>query len=281
MSETKKSIDPLSDQRILSLPPADAVTSIRLVGTGIELELPRLAIALDDSLNRLRPMLEWCMGFDSHADIAALAKIAGGGPLCLIGRPGCDQAQLARAIHDTSPRRAGRFISINTLESRERERASLVAASRGTAFVDVRVIQRATSFLVTELFGDAYHVRAVIAAPDHKRIDGMLGPFASRLRAINLPSGFPRLLNSIFRRDLNSEREVEVQGDKNLEAPSLPVERQHRRSAACGPEAVGSSRDRKHLCGSSLLGDQAPVAARDLRHPGPVVRRAPWRPTLS
>jgi hypothetical protein len=290
--------DPISDAAVLSLPPADAVTALRVMGHGVELPFPRPGdhkftigsaappavdlplhaptvsrlhatvlvegnkirvldasstngiylhdrrerefqatagqifriadlpiIALDDALRSLRPVLAAGLGFSADAAVdQALAAAAEGGPLLMLGRGGCDQARIAKAIHAASARRRMPFAELGELDGRVAEKAALIGASRGTAYIDLRTTRRLTAFIVSELFGTTYHVRPIFASPDRNRVDQELGSFAAQLRSFVLPTlaerahDIPALFNLIFETELHSDRRVEELGARNVQA---------------------------------------------------------------
>lgn len=290
--------DPISDAAVLSLPPADAVTALRVIGQGVELPFPRPGdhrftigsaarpavdlslhaatvsrlhaavlvegnkirvvdagstngiylhdrrerefqvtagkifriadlpiIALDDALRSLRPVLAAGLGFSAHAAVDhALAAAAEGGPLLMLGRGGCDQARIARAIHAASARRHLPFVELGALDGRAAEKAALIGAARGTAYVDLRTSRRLTALIVSELFGTTYHVRPVFSAPDRGLVDRELGNYAAQLRSVVLPTladraqDIPTLINLIFETELHTDRRVDELGATNVQA---------------------------------------------------------------
>jgi hypothetical protein len=290
--------DPVSEATVLSLPPADTVTALRVIGTGVELPFPRpgdqrftigaaaypavdlslhaptvsrlhaevvvdgnkvrvvdagstngiflhdrrerefqvtagqvfriadlLVIALDDALRSLRPALAAGLGFDAHAAVdGALTAAAEGGPLLMLGRAGCDQARIARAVHVASARRRMPFVEIGELEGRAAEKTALLQASKGTAYIDLRATRRMTAFVVSELFGTTYHIRPIFTAPDRSRVDRELGSYATQLRSFMVPTlaerahDIPALFNQIFETELRTARRVEELGAANVQA---------------------------------------------------------------
>lgn len=70
-------------------------------------------LVMDTQLTVLRPRLAWCLGLDAHAAVdAALATIAAGAPLALIGPAGLDALPLAEAIHRASPQRQNFLLAL-------------------------------------------------------------------------------------------------------------------------------------------------------------------------
>jgi len=184
-------------------------------------------LAMDESLRSLRPALEWCLGFDAHLVVdKALSEIAqvSQPPILLTGRSGCDQKQLAEAIHRASARRHRIFAAVPPLADRSDEKRFLVYASGGTAYLDLKTVSRVTAFFANELFGTTYHVRPVVVAQDRGRAEFLLGEHSHRLCEVavtplaNRTRDVPRLLNEILAADLASEKRVEELGEENVQA---------------------------------------------------------------
>jgi hypothetical protein len=164
-------------------------------------------VALDERLLLLRPGLQWCLGLDAHVAIdEALDAIAGDDPIALIGRPGCDQLELARVVHETSLRRGRSFVVVEPPLATEAERTAVLArAARGTAHVDLDALPTLRAPFVRELFGSTYQVRPIVVASDYARIERQLGTDRARqLRIVRIPpiverrEDVPRLIDALF-----------------------------------------------------------------------------------
>jgi hypothetical protein len=184
-------------------------------------------LALDEHLRVLRPHVQWVLGLGAHAAVdAALELIADGGPLLLLGRPGCDQLALAHEIHRTSARRQRALAEAPVrFETRAEQTSLLAQASRGTIFLDLATLTAPLpAFFVSHVFGETYHVRPIVSAPSLERAEDQLGKDnARRLPVISVPplaerrADIPRLLDALFIK-AESVRRVAELGDDNVAA---------------------------------------------------------------
>lgn len=184
-------------------------------------------LALDEHLRVLRPHVQWILGLTAHAAVdAALELIADGGPLLLLGRPGCDQLALVREIHRTSARRQRALVETPArFETRAEQTSVLTHASRGTIYLDLATITGPLpAFFVSHLFGETYHVRPVVSAPSLEKAEDQLGKEnARRLPVINVPplterrADIPRLIDALFIKAESGRRVTEL-GDANVAA---------------------------------------------------------------
>lgn len=166
-------------------------------------------LPMDPSMRELRRHLQWVLGFGAHAYVdKVLPAVTTGAPLLLLGAGGCEQRLLAEEIHRTSSRRHRSFVRVTTpLTSRAEQVSHLAHADRGTLFVDLAEFKMLPAFFVQHLFGEQYHVRPIIAAPDYAAATRLLGDVAvACLRMIAIPAirdrreDVPRLLDTFFRR---------------------------------------------------------------------------------
>lgn len=183
-------------------------------------------LAMDDQMRLLRPTLRWVLGFDAHAYVdSTLAVVSAGDPLLLVGPAGCEQRYLAEQIHATSARRARGFVSVASPLSERAQAGGLASASRGTVYVDLSEFSRLPAWFVSNLFGETYQVRPIIAAPSVEFARKHLGDLnLLRLRVIAIPpiserrQDVPGILNSLFRQPpLQSERELAELGELRVE----------------------------------------------------------------
>jgi hypothetical protein len=200
-------------------------------------------LALDEPLRVLRPHVQWTIGLSAHAAVdAALELIAGGRPLLLLGKSGCDQLALARQVHRASARRGREFVEAPAkFETRAEQTGLLARASRGTIFVELSASTGPLpAFFVGHLFGgDAtpgvvvpapgdvaatttYHVRPVVSAPSLEVAEEHLGKEnARRLAVINVPplterrSDIPRLIDTLLIKAESTRRVAEL-GAENV-----------------------------------------------------------------
>lgn len=189
-------------------------------------------LAMDEQMRSLRPDLHWTLGLGAHAYVdQVLEVIASGDPLLLLGQPGCDQRTLAERIHRTSARRDRGFAAVPAaLASRSEQVAQLVLASGGTAFVDLAGFDSMPAFFASQLFGDTYHARAIIAAPDFTTAAKQLGDqHVPRLRVITVPAikdrraDVPRLFDRYFRRLEEKRRAAADPAAATSPVPSLEI----------------------------------------------------------
>lgn len=179
-------------------------------------------LAMDDAMRLLRPHVAWALGLSANAAVdRALEVISAGDPLLLLGEPGCGQLALATQVHRTSARRGAGFATVRApIEGRAEQVAHLTLASRGTAFVDLTATGAPPAFFVGHLFGDTYHVRPIVAAPDFDiAAEHLGGENAARLRMLRVPplrerrDDVPALLNVLFRRIEDARRRTVGEGE--------------------------------------------------------------------
>ena len=148
-------------------------------------------LAIDEQLANLREDLRLALGLSAHPTVdEALATIALGGHLLLIGPPGCDQRVLARRIHDRSPRRSNSFVEIDPHSIGAGAIASAASeAALGTAFLDLHQPGRGLSpTLIREVFERDRHVRVIVSAPSQEEAIERLGAHRARFDVIEVPS---------------------------------------------------------------------------------------------
>ncbi|MCA9677651.1 MAG: hypothetical protein KC464_21695, partial [Myxococcales bacterium] len=171
-------------------------------------------LPMDPAMRELRRHLQWVLGLEAHGYVdKMLPVVTSGDPLLLIGPPDCEQRALAAEVHRTSARRDRGFIAVEEPPaSRAEQVAHLAQADRGTLFLDLAGVKALPAFFVQQLFGDQYHVRPIVAAPDFATAARLLGDLvAACLRVIAIPSvrerreDVPRLLDTMIRR-LEQER---------------------------------------------------------------------------
>lgn len=183
-------------------------------------------LAMDDQMQLLRPSLRWVLGFDAHAYVDEMLEvITTGDPLLLLGPTACEQRYLAEQIHGTSARRSFGFSPfLSPLPERDQV-GGLVAAFRGTAYLDLAEHHRLPAWFVGHLFGDTYQVRPIIASPSMEAARLCLGEHnLQKFCVVTIPAikdrsgDVPGILNSLFRQSpLESEREIAALGEWKLE----------------------------------------------------------------
>jgi transcriptional regulator with AAA-type ATPase domain len=197
-------------------------------------------LAMDQHMRRLRPHLLWTLGLSAHDHVdRALGVVVSGDALLLVGERGCDQRALAEEIHRTSSRRDRAFVPVQgPLKGRPEQVAQLAHSSHGTAYLDLDDFGEMPAFFAGHLFGDEYHIRPILAAPDFATAARRLGEhFAPRLRVITVPTirdrrgDVPRLLDILFRRIIKERlRAAGTGAEETAEA--------RRQVAELGPETV-------------------------------------------
>jgi FHA domain-containing protein len=182
-------------------------------------------LAMDDQMLLLRPILRWVLGFDAHAYVDEMLEvITTGGPLLLIGPAACEQRYLAEQIHSMSARRTFGFSPILSPVPERDQVGDLVAASHGTAYLDLAEHHRLPAWFVAHLFGDSLRVRPIIASPSVEAARLCFGEHNVRkLCAITIPAikdrsgDVPGILDSLFRQPpLESEHEIATLGEERL-----------------------------------------------------------------
>lgn len=169
-------------------------------------------IALDEALVVLRKELQWVMGRSAHGAIdAAIETIARHTSLVLVGERGCDQRELAKQIHFTSPRRQGRLVVADLAGTEADALAAIREADGGTLYVDLMtdkpgLLPRAIHAAIAE-----DRQRWIVAAPpvDPNKPSEFAKRFGSavahppEIRIPPLrerPDDIPALLNTLFAR---------------------------------------------------------------------------------
>jgi FHA domain len=139
-------------------------------------------LALDTQLEVLRPRLARCLGLERHAAVdEALALVAEGRPLALIGPPGLDAGRLAESIHEASPQRQHPFIAVTASPLPD-----LTGVRAATVFVDVERVKKLSAPWLRRLFDPARSLRVVFAASDERRLWARLDSYRDRVRALVL-----------------------------------------------------------------------------------------------
>jgi hypothetical protein len=184
-------------------------------------------LALDERLRQLREHLQWVLGYDAHEQVdQALVNIADeeAKGILLLGPPGCEQRELAEAIHTSSARRHRGFVVAEPpLQHNAEEVAALTRARQGTMLVDLAAVTP-LAFLARHLFGTTYHVRPIIAARTSTQVETTLGKdYARGLRVITLRpvadrrAEIPTLLDELLKR-AQCARTIADLGERNLAA---------------------------------------------------------------
>jgi len=168
-------------------------------------------LPLNDEQCALRERLRWCMGLDAHLGVdEAINEIARNHPIALIGPPGCEQEELARAIHAASPRSGLPFYTVPDART---SRGQLVAHRGGTVFLDLSTVRMShlVGPFVQAMLGidrDApLYLRPIIAARTEREVRRLfLAHTPLSLPTLTLPAvrsrqaDIPRMLDDLMRR---------------------------------------------------------------------------------
>ena len=168
----------------------------------------------------LRERLRWSMGLDAHRDVdEAINEIARNHPIALIGPPGCEQEELARAIHAASPRSKLPFYVVPDERTSRRQ---LVAHRGGTVFLDLGTVKmrHLVGQFVQAMLGidrePPLYLRPIIAARHERDVRRLfLAHTPLSLPTLTLPAvrsrqdDIPRMLDDLMRRAGRRLAEIE------------------------------------------------------------------------
>jgi hypothetical protein len=134
---------------------------------------PVTFIAMNDAMRQWRPELVEIAGARwHHSPDWLMAEAVGSGHLVITGERGCEQAQLATALHEMSPRQVRDLIDLDpaTLD-RARLIEAVRRASRDAAIVGTTVLLRLGSrsprldeTFLDMLYSSAYGIRVIVIA---------------------------------------------------------------------------------------------------------------------
>lgn len=191
-----------------------------LVHPGQTCWLADVAIRMTDRyLETLRSHLCCHLGILHDAAVDdALADIAGGEPLLLIGPPGTGARRLAAAIHATSPQRENpRLMGMAP--------PSLLRHAQGcTIFLDLDQLTMLSAPYLATLFDRAHGLRIILAASDDRIARARLDHYRERVRAITLVplarrrDDIPHLLQFHWSTELSTRADVTALGPDALAA---------------------------------------------------------------
>lgn len=178
-------------------------------------------IALDEALVVLRKDLQWVLGRSAHAALdAAVETIARHTSLLLVGERGCDQRELAKQIHFTSPRRQGRLVAVDLNGNEADTLAAIREAEGGTLFVDLMATDKPVPrALIAAIVEDRQ--RWIVAAEASSDFEDRFTTAARRPPEIRIPplrerpEDIPALLNTLFARQ-GSQIAIERIGPEKL-----------------------------------------------------------------
>lgn len=170
--------------------------------------------SMDPLLDVLRRAVAWSIGLDNDAAIdAAIEAVSLGGPLALVGPPGCDAELLAAAIHAASTRRNNFFLVATTAPL-----PSLEHARSGTTFVDLRRLKKVPAAYVAALLDGSGLHRPIFAADDPRDLRKHLDEHDRKLSVVTLTplarrrKEVPRLLAYHWAETLRTHRRIEELG---------------------------------------------------------------------
>lgn len=178
-------------------------------------------IALDEYLVVLRKELQWVIGRHAHAALDdAVETIARGTSLLLTGERGCDQRDLARQIHFSSPRREGRFVELAPTASETDALALIRDADGGTLYLDLIATTKPLPRVALAAINEP-RIRWIIAVASPGQFEERFSQGARRPSEIRIPplrerpEDIPALLNTLFVRD-GSQIGIERIGEAKL-----------------------------------------------------------------
>jgi hypothetical protein len=178
-------------------------------------------LALDEHMVVLRKELQWVLGRHAHAALdAAVETIARDTSLLLVGETGCDQRDLAKQIHFTSPRRQCRFVELSATASEAETLASIREADGGTLYIDLAACTKPLPRVALAAINEE-RLRWIIAVEKPTMFEDRFTSGARRPPEIRIPplrerpDDIPSLLNTLFAR-AGSQVAIERIGDDKL-----------------------------------------------------------------
>lgn len=139
---------------------------------------PYRFIALDDTMREQHPRLVEILGREDEVRSATesgetpspsdlIVAAAGPGHLLITGKPGCEQEELARAIHKMSKRRRQAIVEVDHVpEDRTGQNVILKhKATKGTLVLHLAANRnRLDPAFVSSIFSPSYHIRVIVIA---------------------------------------------------------------------------------------------------------------------
>jgi hypothetical protein len=176
-------------------------------------------VALTPALEALRATLARCVGLDAHLAIdEAIAIVADGGPIALLGPRNLDVMMLARAIHAAGPDGGAAFAGC--VDDAE---VPMIEGATGTRVIELDRVRRFPAGQVAAMFAARCEARVILLAHDERVVRRHLDAHAERVRWIALaPLGqrrheVVRLLQGIWRDELGTARRVDALGARALD----------------------------------------------------------------
>lgn len=156
-------------------------------------------LALNQAMNAAHPILSDILGWEDQESLISIdpgwptpSKVimwaTGNDHILIVGENGCDQDQLAQAIHSISRQRDREIVWVDSIPTdRGQQKELLLRASRTTLVlrIDGEMPVMDEAFRLS-LFSTSYRIRVVVSAPSMARVHQVLGPDHPLMRRIEL-----------------------------------------------------------------------------------------------
>lgn len=162
---------------------------------------PFTFLAVNDEMRRAYPTLAGILGPEDDQSLqpstttdatpsAMIVLATAGRHALIISEPGCDQARLARTLHDLSLVRARQPIVLAKLPAdRARQREILDAASRSTLLLTIDSTSEVMdAAFVSSIFSTSFRIRVIATAPSVDKARAVLSDeHVQKMRVVQLP----------------------------------------------------------------------------------------------
>ena len=163
---------------------------------------PFTFLAMNDEMRKAYPTLAGILGPEDDQSFqpstttdatpsATVALATGGRHVLIVSEPGCEQARLARTLHDISLVRARQPIALTKLPTdRARQREILDAASRSTLLLAIESASEVMdAAFVSSIFSTSFRIRVIATAPSVDKARVVLSEdHVQKMRVVHLPS---------------------------------------------------------------------------------------------
>jgi hypothetical protein len=178
---------------------------------------PFTFLAVNDEMRRAYPTLAGILGPEDDQSLqppvtadaipsAMMVLATSGQHVLIVAEPGCEQAKLARVMHDMSRVRARPPVSLTTLPAdRGAQRELLDAASRSTLLLEIDSSSEVMdAAFVSSIFGSSFRIRVIATAPTVEKARAVLtADHVHKMRIVELPAlafrtSLPALLDHVL-----------------------------------------------------------------------------------
>ena len=163
---------------------------------------PFTFLAVNDEMRRAYPTLAGLLGPEDDQSLqpttttdatpsAMMVLATGGRHVLIVSEPGCDQARLARTMHDISLVRARQPIVLTKVPAdRAKQREILDAASRSTLLLSIEQTSEVMdAAFVSSIFSTSFRIRVIATSPSVDKARAVLSEeHVQKMRVVQLPS---------------------------------------------------------------------------------------------